>query len=154
MRERCRATLPLLMVALCGSAGEPTRAPALPQGAAQPGSQAPITTPGVIKAQANLVMVDVIATDKKGNYIHDLEAREFHVYEDGKEQKITAFLHSSGAAGPNAPSPKRYLVLFFDDSSMDVADQARARQAAAQFIEKTTAPERMMAVADVAGTLR
>src|SRR5262249_41893852 len=58
------------------------------------------------------------------------------------------------AKGSNAPAANRYLVLFFDNSTMDLADQARARQAAAQFIEKTASPQRMMALADFGGTLR
>src|SRR5690348_9363191 len=131
----------LLITGYCASTG-PSRTPALPQGSQQVVSQAPATAPGVIKAEANLVLLDVVATDKKGNYVRDLESKDFHVYEDNSEQKIISFSRASDANGPNAPSQKRYLVLFFDDSTMDTADQARARQAAAQFIDKSASPDR------------
>src|SRR5207247_1981429 len=153
-QSRLRVTLPFLVLFLCCSVLGPSRAPALPQVAQQSNAQAPPTSPEVIKAQANLVLVDAIATDKKGNYVHDLESKDFHVYEDNQEQKISSFVRTSDPNGPNAPAPKRYLVLFFDNSTMDVADQARARQAASQFIEKTASPDRLMAVADFGGTLR
>jgi VWFA-related protein len=153
-QNRLRVTLPFLVLFLCCSVLGPSRAPALPQVVQQSNAQAPPTSPEVIKAQANLVLVDAIATDKKGNYVHDLESKDFHVYEDNQEQKISSFVRTSDPNGPNAPAPKRYLVLFFDNSTMDVADQARARQAASQFIEKTASPDRLMAVADFGGTLR
>lgn len=122
-------------------------------GAAQnPPAQAPATAPGVIKAEANLVLVDVIAMDKKGSYVDDLEAKDFHVFEDDKEQPITSFSRSS-EAGPSGPGQRRYLVLFFDNSTMATSDQARARQAAAQFVEKNTSPDRLMAVVDFGGTV-
>ena len=57
-----------------------------------------------------------------------------------------------------APRPasqtKRNLVLFFDDDSMNPADQARARAAAAKFIDTNAAPGRYFAVIDYAGTMR
>lgn len=129
------------------------RAPAQQSGPSS--GQQPVTTaPGVIKTQANLVLVDVVATDHKGNYIEDLTQQDFKVYEDGKEQTVTSFSRGENAAGPQGPEQQHYLVLFFDDSTMDVADQARARQAAAQFIDKTASEKRLMAVADFGGTLQ
>src|ERR1700740_1485970 len=103
MNRRFRLTTSSLFIAFCCFAARPLRVPALSQEGQQPPAQGP-TAPGVIKAQANLVIVDVIATDKKGNYIHDLEAKDFHVYEDGNEQKITSFFRTSDAKGPNAPA--------------------------------------------------
>jgi hypothetical protein len=40
----------------------------------------------VIRTETKLVLVDTVVTDKKGNYIHDLEAKDFKVWEDNKEQ--------------------------------------------------------------------
>src|SRR5205085_2103468 len=120
----------------------------------QSAQQTPATAPGIIKAQTNLVLVDAIATDKKGNYIRNLEAGDFRVYEDNKERKIVSFSRMSDVPRPAAPDQKHYLVLLFDNSTMNPTDQSRARQAAAQFIDKTAMPDRLLAVADFGGTLK
>jgi len=59
----------------------------------QPGSQtrAVYESATVLKAVTRLVVLDVVATDKKGDAITDLERADFTVSEDGKEQKITVF---------------------------------------------------------------
>jgi hypothetical protein len=106
----------------------PAAAPAPPQQQAPPADN-----PHAIKAETNEVRVDVVVTDKKGNYITDLTQKDFKVYEDNKEQPVNSF---SFGADPNAPvkSQRHYLVLFFDTTSMDLSDQPRARGAAAKFI--------------------
>jgi len=141
-----------LLLALACLGVKSALAPAAPAGIQNTASQAVATASGVIKAEANLVLVDVIATDKKGDYIQDLQQKEFHVFEDDVEQKTTSFSHGADIQ-PNAPQSQRYMVLFFDDSTMNPADQMRARQAAAKFVERTASPNRMMAVVDFGGTL-
>ncbi len=116
----------------------------------QPPSQAAAPS---IKTESRAVRVDVVVTDKKGNYVHDLKADDFKVYEDNKQQPVTNF---SFGADPNAAgaSGRHYMVLFFDNSTMDVGDQAQARTAAAKFIDQNAGPDRVMAVMDFGGTLR
>jgi VWFA-related protein len=109
---------------------------------------------GVIKKQANLVLVDAIVTDKKGHYVDNLTAKDFHVYQDGKEQRITSFEQAAGQAGPHAPGRRRYITLFFDDSTMEMADQLFARKAAGQFIQKTVSGGTEMAIVDFGGAVR
>jgi VWFA-related protein len=128
-------------------------APAAPAGAQNPSPQAVQNVPVVIKAEANLVLVDAVATDKKGNYIKDLEQKEFHVFEDDAEQKISSFSRAADIQ-PNAPQQQRYMVLFFDNSTMAPSDQRQAREAAAKFVESTASPNRQMAVVDFGGVLR
>ncbi|HEV2491758.1 MAG TPA: VWA domain-containing protein [Terriglobia bacterium] len=154
IRRPQRILKSLALAAALGWLGVATlRAPA--QQPAQSAGQQPVATaPGVIQAHANLVLVDLVATDHKGNYIEDLTQQDFKVYEDGKEQTVASFSRGENAGAPQGPEQQHYLVLFFDDSTMDVADQARARQAAAQFIDKTASEKRLMAVADFGGTLR
>jgi VWFA-related protein len=98
--------------------------------------------------------VDVIATDKKGGYVKDLEAKEFQVFEDNRQQEITSFSRPAELQGPQKPEQPRYIVLFFDDSTMSIENQMLARRAADQFVEKTASPERLMAVVDFGGTTR
>ena len=107
----------------------------------------------VFKAQAKLVLVDSVVTDKKGNYIRDLTKNDFRVWEDNKEQTIKSFSYESDNASPNNPT-KHYLVLMFDNSDMDFSDQARARLAAAKFIDANVGPNRLIAAVDFGGTLR
>lgn len=117
--------------------------------------QAAATSPlPVIKTESRIVLVDAVVTDKKGNYIHDLSQQDFRVFEDNKEQVITSF--SFGADPTSNPSggQKHYLVLFFDNSSMNMADQIQARGAAKKFIEKNASPDRLMAIAEFGGSLR
>ena len=107
----------------------------------------------VIKKEARLVLVDTIVTDKKGKYIDDLKQENFKVQEDGKDQQIKSFSFEQNAAG-TGDNEKRYLVLFFDNATMDLSDQARARQAAAKFIEANAGPNRLIAIADFGGSVR
>jgi VWFA-related protein len=117
---------------------------------------APEATPAgdatTIRKETRLVLVDTVVTDKKGNYIRDLTAKDFRVWEDNKEQPIKSFSFEKDAA-PDQAQP-RYLVLFFDNSTMDMSDQMRARVAAAKFIDANAAPNRLIAVVEFGGTVR
>ncbi len=106
----------------------------------------------VIKSEKRLVLVDAIVADKKGNYIRDLTAKDFRVWEDRKEQDIESFSFEAGASGPNAQ--KRYLVLFFDNSTMQFGEQAQARKAAQQFIDTNAGPNKEVAVVNFGGSLQ
>lgn len=132
---------------------KPVQAPALPRSDQQAESQAPVNSPEVLKSQTNLVLEDTIVADKKGNYVRDLEEKDFKIYEDNKEQKITSFSRGTEANAPGGAAVRHYLVLFFDNSSMDLSDQAYARQAAGKFIDKNVADNHLMAIVDFGGTL-
>ena len=116
-------------------------------------AQAPAGSNTVIRAESRLVLVDTVVTDKKGNYVRDLEAKDFRVWEDNKEQTVTSFSFEADPASPRN-SEKHYLVLFFDNSTMDFADQGRARKAAAKFIDSNTGPNRLIAVVNYGGSVR
>jgi VWFA-related protein len=105
----------------------------------------------VFHAETRLVLVDTVVVDKKGNYIRDLAQKDFKVWEDGKEQAITSFSFEE-STGSVSGQP-RYLVLFFDNSTMDFGDQIKARDAAAKFIDANTGPGRLIALADFGGTV-
>jgi VWFA-related protein len=113
---------------------------------------APTGDTATIHVETREVPVDTVVTDKKGNYVRDLTVKDFKVWEDNKEQPIKSFSFEEG----NAPGKeqKQYLVLFFDNSTMDTGDQMRARQAAAKFVDANAAPNRLIAVVDFGGTVR
>src|SRR5579872_176598 len=64
----------------------------------------------VLKATTRLVVIDVVATDSKGNAVTDLKAEDFTVLEDGQPQNIRAFGFQQPASGapddlpPNIPA--------------------------------------------------
>ncbi len=96
----------------------------------------------VIRAESRQVIVDTIALDKKGEYVRDLGANDFHIFEDGKEQKIESVIYeTSGAAGASAP---QYVVVFFDYLPLEY--QVHAREAAMQFIQANAGPARPIAL--------
>ncbi len=107
----------------------------------------------VIRAEKKLVLVDTVVTDKKGDYVHDLTAKDFRVWEDKKEQTIENFSFEADPASP-ASKQKHYLILFFDTTSMQLTDQMQARRAAGQFIDKNAGPDRYIAVVNFTGSLQ
>jgi VWFA-related protein len=121
------------------------------QGQQQTADAAAPSTP-TIKVETREVPVDTVVTDKQGNYVRDLTMKDFKVWEDNKEQTITSFYFEDDPASPTR-TQKQYLVLFFDNSTVDAADQGRARKAAAQFIDANAGPNRLIAVIDFGGTV-
>ena len=70
----------------------------------------------VFKVSTDLVLVDVVVTDKKGSPIRNLAPKDFHVFEDGVEQSIQVFkfedvtkyeaeLKQASAPPPASPKP-------------------------------------------------
>src|SRR5258705_12861904 len=137
----------VLIPALARGRGQPAAPP--PQAAA-PAEQ---TSGAMIKKESKLVLVDSVVTDKKGNYVRDLTQKDFKVFEDNKEQQVSTF--STGAdVAIQANGQRRYLILFFDNSTMAAPDQIQARSAATKFIAANAGPDRLMAVVDFGGSLR
>ncbi len=126
-------------------------------------------------ASTRLVVVDVTVSDKANHNIVNLRQSDFAIYEDGKPQKIELFepqtLSMTPEAAPElklddqlklpevptknitfeAPGKvqyhdKRLMVFFFDFSSMAVADQLRAQDAAIEFLNKKITKDDMVAV--------
>ena len=150
---------------ICGAGIAATLCAAVAFAQEQPQQQqpAPPTAPSggdvvasgaVIKKESRLVLVDAVVTDKKGKYVRDLAQSDFRVYEDNKEQALTSFsTGTSQDAGPKSDQ-KHYLVLFFDNSSMEMPDQMSARSAATKFIDANAGPNNLMAVVEFGGSLR
>jgi VWFA-related protein len=105
-----------------------------------------------IRSETKVVLVDAVVTDRKG-YVHNLAAKDFEVFEDDKRQTIASF---SSEADPAAASKAQthYMMLLFDDSSMDNSDQRRARIAAIRFVEANAGPGRMIAIVNFRGALQ
>ncbi len=102
----------------------------------------------LIHSETRVVLVEAIVTGKNGAYVRDLTAKNFRVWEDNKEQPLTSAGLETAASAPAA------LVLFFDETGLDVRDQIGVRQAASAFIDAEAGPNRRMAVVSYNGSLR
>jgi VWFA-related protein len=120
--------------------------------AQQPPTEVSAGNSPTIHAETRRVLVDTVVTDKKGNYIRDLKAEDFKVFEDNKEQPIKTLSFEDDNASPDK-AQTRYLVLFFDNSTLDAGNQMKARDAASRFIDSNSAPNRLIAVVDFGGTV-
>ena len=107
-------------------------------------------------AEAEIVTVDVVATDRRGEPVLDLRAEDFAVTEDGVPQPITAFeaVHRPAPGTPVAPPPVTappaeprsssnrepasrlgsHFVIVFDELHLGPAEAVRARTAVADFL--------------------
>ncbi len=143
-------------------AGEPAQQPAVPTEKAAPPASQPQQPPQAqasapeltLKVTTRLVVVDVVARDKKGQVIPDLQASDFKVTEDGKEQKISVFNFQHPAASESLPAlpvklppgvyrntpryqPNRALnVLLVDALNTNVLNQAYVRMEMVKFLER------------------
>jgi VWFA-related protein len=135
-----------------------------------------------IQVTSELVLVNVVAHDKKGNLVRDLKKGDFTVFEDGKKQEISTFDFEnvdelatagaaeaivSGAAGPGtllrsakkaAPAldarDRRLILLFFDFSAMDPEQIERSAEAAKKFVDTKMQPADLMALVSLATNMR
>ena len=57
------------------------------------GQQATATGQTLFSSAVNEVIVPITATDSKGRFISDLVQSDFHLFDEGKEQKIDIFSH-------------------------------------------------------------
>jgi VWFA-related protein len=144
------------------------------QTAPAPAQQPPQANPTfVLRAQSNVVRIDVAVTDSSGKPIKGLRADQFVVTDDGKLQKISSFSYSDiekvetaaeqNAApivipvdneGPAAAADtvtdtvrdRRMIVLFFDMTSMEPDDILRAHTAAQKFLKQQMTPADLVSV--------
>ena len=85
-----------------------------------------------IKVATDLIAIDVVATDQNGNYIRDLRAEEFQVFEDGKPRKVDFFLMKDELA-----NSRPLAVVFALDlsGSLKPEETVTLRDAAMKFTE-------------------
>ena len=74
------------------------------QPATSPTQDGPREKEDVVRITSNLVQVDAVVTDRKGQPVRDLRPEEFEIYEDGHPQKITNFSFVSTVPGATVPA--------------------------------------------------
>src|SRR6266436_4617145 len=134
-----------------------------------------------IQVTTELVLVNVVAHDKKGNLVRDLKKGDFTLFEDGKKQEISTFdfenvdeLTTAGAAEATvsgvaggtvlrsgkqaAPTldarDRRMILLFFDFSAMEPEQIERSVEAAKKFVSTKMQPADLMALVSLATNMR
>src|SRR5215471_2495911 len=131
-----------------------------------------------VRVTSELVLVNVVVRDKKGNLVRDPKKEDFTLLEDGKKQEISTFDFEnvdqpltagaaeatvSGTAGAGnvlragknaAPSldarDRRLMLFFFDFSAMDPEQIDRAVDAAKNFVSNKMQPADLLALVSLA----
>src|ERR1051325_4851282 len=96
----------------------------------------------VVKLKADLVTVDATVTDKDGNFIRNLKADDFAVYEDGVAQKLDFFEASEQAA---LTRPLAVVVAIDTSGSIKPEEITRQRLATENFM-RLVRPESIFSV--------
>jgi VWFA-related protein len=145
----------------------------------QPQTQEPSPPEFRVRVTTEIVLVNVIARDKKGNLIRDLKPSDFTVYEDGQKQQISSFdfenvdeLLTAGAAatatgtatsgallrpagGTNLEArDRRLMLLFFDFSAMEPEEIDRAVEAGKKYVQANMQPADMVALVSLATNMK
>jgi VWFA-related protein len=136
--------------------------------AGQNRAPADLQTP-TFKVQVDYVEVDAVVTDARGNFVHNLKAEDFQVFEDGQPQTISVFsivdipidryekpLFASRPIEPDTktnerPFEGRIYVMVIDDLHTNFARTLSASAATRKFIEERLGANDLMAVVHIGG---
>jgi len=119
----------------------------------------------------DLVRIDVVVTEKRGQPSTGLTRDDFVVLEDGEPQKIVQFQAYEGLASGPAPTPAvagetpsetpaeeapplppaRRVVLLVDDLHMEFGNLSRVKKALSRFAEEDLWPDDRIAVMTTSG---
>ena len=146
-----------------------------------PQSQPPQQPQYRVRVTSELVLVNVVVRDKKGNLVRDLKREDFTLLEDSKKQAVSTFdfenvdeMTTAGAAeatvSGTAPDgvllrskdqpaslnarDRRLMLLFFDFSGMEPEDIERSVNAAKKFVQTRMQPADMIAMVSLATNMR
>jgi VWFA-related protein len=143
---------------------------ALAAPAASPAAQATAgrndaAAPPVFRAGAQLVVLDVVARDKKGQTVRDLRAEDFEVLEDGAPRPVQGFRFveaaspapgsmtaSSPAPQVEAPRNPTLVTLVFD--ALGPEGRVLARKAGLELLDLRDRPDLLFSVFVVGNRLR
>jgi VWFA-related protein len=163
------------ILAITGAAGLLAQWPLAVFGQQKTASQAAPT----LHATTELVLVNVVARDKKGNLIRDLKREDFTVLEDGQKQQVASFdfenideLALAGQAMPTAAGTeagisgaassiqpveardRRLILLFFDFSAMEPDQIDRAVDAAKKYVNTKMQTADLIAIVSLSTNMR
>ena len=132
-----------------------------------------------VRVTSELVLVNVVVRDKRGNLVRGLKKEDFTVTEDGKRQEVSTLgselVDELATAGPgeatvtgaaatagllhssNTPldaRDRRLILLFFDFSGMDPEQIERGVDSAKKFVSEKMMPADLIALVSLATNMR
>jgi VWFA-related protein len=108
-----------------------------PQPAASSADQQSTSNNKAIKVDVTLVTVPVIVSDRDGKYVSDLNTRDFHIFEDAREQKIDRII----------PETEPFSVALMADTSASMRfNREEIKNSAQAFIDTAGPADRLMIV--------
>jgi VWFA-related protein len=118
----------------------PTLRPAEPSSALPPAANSSTTTDtdsDVVKVETDLVTIPVSVYDRNGLYIPGLLAKDFRIFEDGKEQQIAYF----------GTSDKPFTVVLLLDTSPSTSYKIEEIRAAARaFVDQLKPADQVLVI--------
>ena len=92
---------------------------------------------GRFRSGIDLVYVPVMVLDRQGNFISDLRAEDFEVFENGQKQNVTVFLRGDTFHSTETETNRLNLRLglLFDTSGSMFEDMGLACSAAIRFLK-------------------
>jgi VWFA-related protein len=125
----------------------------------------------VLRAESELVRIDAVVRDGKGQIVSGLKPDDFTVLDDGKKQTVSSFViatrqsHAPLRAAADTGSPaqassqpeaqvarQRYVALYFDDLNTKYSHIQHVKVAAENFVLKGVVPEDQIAMFTSSGS--
>ncbi len=154
MRLQCASLFPRLAALIISTAAvcsgqDSTSQERVPQ-KSQPDPLVVTQPQPMLRSTTRLVIVDVVATDKEGNFIPDLRQEDFVVIEDGKPQKVSDFSvhrptssaqataalpHNVVGNNPPANGNSCLNVILLDAINTDFSNHAYAQDMLIKYLD-------------------
>ncbi len=128
-----------------------------------PAQQAPSDEGFVLRFDVDLVQVDAVVTDHKGNHVADLTPDDFEVLQDGSPQIIKHFSYVapqpvpaaartvSAASNITRQQVRRTMVVLIDDLEIDFADFVFTQRSLTRYIDREMRPGDLIGIVRTSG---
>ena len=128
-------------------------------------------------ARAEVVQLDAVVTDARGELVRDLTEDDFQILEDGKPHRVSQFFLVTRSrpapastpapsdpgvvveapsvvtppAGDGAAAPGRQVVILVDDLHIGLQSMVEAKRSLRRFVDEVASPEDAIAVVTTSG---
>ncbi len=131
---------------------------------AQKGQTTAEKNPYTVQSNVDLVLVPVVVRDREGRLVGDLTEQDFQIFDNNKRQVISGFMLASVGPQPiprktiegrpqiPTTSPRRFVILLFDDLHVTFSDLARSKEAAKRVLAELNGSD-LSAVISLSGSV-